>query len=119
MASFARRWSLAAAWSVDDASTFAAQKEFKLLQLLSNDKKALVTARRLGLFCHNDRNRRARLPLLIPVRASPARRMLMRHRRLRDRLGSRRKAQRAARGVTLRDELGKGGTAVPPLCSAW
>ena len=52
MASFARRWSPAAAWSVDDASTFAAQKEFKLLQLLSNDKKAFVTARRLGLFCH-------------------------------------------------------------------
>ena len=51
MASFARRWSPVAAWSVDDASTFAAQKEFKLLQLLSNDKKALATARRLGLFC--------------------------------------------------------------------
>ena len=51
MGSFARRWSPAAAWSVDDASTFAAQKEFKLLQLLSNDKKALATARRLGLFC--------------------------------------------------------------------
>ena len=51
MASFARRWSLAAVWSVDDASTFAAQKEFKLLQLLSNDKKALAMARRLGLFC--------------------------------------------------------------------
>ena len=50
MASFARRWSPAAAWSVDDASTFAAQKEFKLLQLLSNDKKALATARRLGVF---------------------------------------------------------------------
>jgi hypothetical protein len=48
MASFARRWSPAAAWSVDDASTFAAQKEFKLLQLLSTDKKALATARRLG-----------------------------------------------------------------------
>ena len=54
MASFARRWSPAAAGSVDDASTFAAQKEFKLLQLLSNDKKALATptARRLGRFCH-------------------------------------------------------------------
>jgi hypothetical protein len=50
MASFARRWSPAAAWSVDDASTFAAQKEFKLLQLLSTDKKALATARRLGFF---------------------------------------------------------------------
>lgn len=50
MASFARRRSPAAAWSVDDASTFAAQKEFKLLQLLSTDKKALATARRLGLY---------------------------------------------------------------------
>ena len=50
MASFTRRRSPAAAWSVDDASTFAAQKEFKLLQLLSTDKKAFTTARRLGLF---------------------------------------------------------------------
>ena len=50
MASFARRWSPATAWSVDDASTFAAQKEFKLLQLLSTDEKAFATARRLGLF---------------------------------------------------------------------
>ena len=39
MASFARRRP-PAAWSVDDASTFAALKEFKLLQLLSADKKA-------------------------------------------------------------------------------
>ena len=50
MASYARRQSTAAAWSVDDASTFATQKEFKLLQLLSTDKKAFTTARRLGLF---------------------------------------------------------------------
>ena len=50
MASSARRRSPAAVWSVDDASTFAAQKEFKLLQLLSTDKKAFSTARRLGLF---------------------------------------------------------------------
>ena len=50
MASFARRRTPAAAWSVDDASTFAAQKEFKLLQLLSTDKKAFATARRLGLY---------------------------------------------------------------------
>ena len=50
MASFTRRRSPAAAWSVGDASTFAAQKEFKLLQLLSTDKKAFTTARRLGLF---------------------------------------------------------------------
>ena len=53
MASFARRRTPAAAWSVDDASTFAAQKEFKLLQLLSTDKKAFVTARRLGLYLLN------------------------------------------------------------------
>ena len=50
MPSSARRRPPTAAWSVDDASTFAAQKEFKLLQLLSTDKKALSTARRLGLF---------------------------------------------------------------------
>ena len=50
MASFARRRPPAAAWSVDDASTFAALKEFKLLQLLSTDAKAFTTARRLGIF---------------------------------------------------------------------
>ena len=49
MASFARRRPPAAVWSVDDASTFAALKEFKLLQLLSADKKAFATARRLAL----------------------------------------------------------------------
>ena len=43
------------AWSVDNASTFAAQKEFKLLQLLSTDKKAFATARRLGLFLPNSK----------------------------------------------------------------
>ena len=49
MASFAGRRRAAPAWSIDDASTFAALKEFKLLQLLSSDKKAITTARRLGL----------------------------------------------------------------------
>jgi predicted nucleic acid-binding protein len=43
MASFTRRRPPAAVWSVDDASTFAALKEFKLLQLLSADKKAFAT----------------------------------------------------------------------------
>ena len=37
-------------WTVEDAARFAALKEFKLLQLLSTDKQALTTARRLGLF---------------------------------------------------------------------
>ena len=54
MASFAGRRRAAPAWSIDDASTFAALKEFKLLQFLSTDKKALTTARRLGLnFSHS------------------------------------------------------------------
>jgi len=36
-------------WTVEEAARFAALKEFKLLQLLSTDKKALrATARRLG-----------------------------------------------------------------------
>eukprot|EP00966_Prymnesium_polylepis_P052469 1215206-Prymnesium_polylepis.1 len=40
-------------WSLEDAERFAALKEFKLLQLLSTDKNALATARRLGfLFGH-------------------------------------------------------------------
>ena len=43
MASFAGRRRTSVPWSIDDASTFAAQKKFKLLQLLSNDKKALAT----------------------------------------------------------------------------
>ena len=50
MASFADRRRAVPAWSIDDASTFAALKEFKLLQFLSTDKKALTTARRLGLY---------------------------------------------------------------------
>ena len=49
MASFAGRRRAAPAWSIDDARTFAALKEFKLLQFLSTDKKAMTTARRLGL----------------------------------------------------------------------
>ena len=54
MASFAGRRRAAPAWSIDEASTFAALKEFKLLQFLSTDKKALTTARRLGLnFSHS------------------------------------------------------------------
>ena len=53
MASLAGRRRVAPPWSVDEASTFAALKEFKLLQLLSTDKQALTTARRLGLsFSH-------------------------------------------------------------------
>ena len=39
-----------AEWSVDDCALFAARKEFELLKLLSTNKKALATARRLGLF---------------------------------------------------------------------
>ena len=54
MASFAGRRRAVPPWSIDDASTFAALKEFKLLQLLATDKKALTTARRLGLsFSHS------------------------------------------------------------------
>lgn len=39
-----------ATWSVEESALFAARKEFELLKLLSTDKKALATARRLGLF---------------------------------------------------------------------
>ena len=35
-------------WSLEEAALFAARKEFELLKLLSTDKKALATARRLG-----------------------------------------------------------------------
>ena len=36
-------------WTVEEHALFAARKEFELLRLLSTDKKALATARRLGL----------------------------------------------------------------------
>eukprot|EP00966_Prymnesium_polylepis_P202015 4680098-Prymnesium_polylepis.1 len=36
-------------WSLEEAALSAARKEFELLKLLSTDKKALATARRLGL----------------------------------------------------------------------
>ena len=48
MASFAVRPSRP--WSVEESAMFAARKEFELLKLLSTDKKALATARRLGAF---------------------------------------------------------------------
>ena len=35
-------------WSVHDAALFAATRDFELLKLLSTDKKAFATARRLG-----------------------------------------------------------------------
>eukprot|EP00966_Prymnesium_polylepis_P206588 4786269-Prymnesium_polylepis.1 len=42
-----------AAWSVEECARFAALRMYELLQLLSRDKKALPTARRLGLsLCH-------------------------------------------------------------------
>ena len=47
MASFTRP--PRAAWSVEECARFAALREYELLQLLSRDKKALTTARRLGL----------------------------------------------------------------------
>ena len=71
MATFARRRSPAAAWSVDDASTFAALKEFKLLQLLSADKKALATARRLGVFSAQPQLQQARTARSIASRTAP------------------------------------------------
>ena len=55
-------------WSLEDAACFffffffAALKEFKLLQLLSTDKKALATARRLGFLFGHTRKRSTRAP---------------------------------------------------------
>ena len=39
-----------ARWSPEEAAEFAARRDFRLVQLLSTDRRALVTARRLGLF---------------------------------------------------------------------
>ena len=53
MASFLRAARLPprrAEWSVEECALYAARKEFELLKLLSTDKKAFATARRMGLF---------------------------------------------------------------------
>ena len=76
MASFAGRRRAAPAWSIDDASTFAALKEFKLLQFLSTDKKALTTARRLGLNFSQSQPQSASRPSVHPLL------VVARHRRL-------------------------------------
>ena len=62
-----RRRRAAPAWSIDDASTFAALKEFKLLQLLSADKKALMTARRLGLLLGQSQPQSQQQPPAVPA----------------------------------------------------
>jgi hypothetical protein len=36
-------------WTVEDCALYAARREFELLKLLSTDKKALATARRIGI----------------------------------------------------------------------
>ena len=86
-----------------------------LLQLLSNDKKALATARRLGLFCQKPQpqgqasatHTGAGISRASNADAASAP------------AGPTRKQKKSAARITLRDELGKGGTAVPPLCSTW
>ena len=35
-------------WTVEEAAQFAARRDFELLRLLSTDRRALATARRLG-----------------------------------------------------------------------
>ena len=35
-------------WTVEEAALFAARRDFELLRLLSTDRRALATARRLG-----------------------------------------------------------------------
>ena len=37
------------AWSLEDSAVWRARVEFELLKLLATDRKALVTARRLGM----------------------------------------------------------------------
>ena len=48
MASFARLALPQRVWTIEEYALFAARKEFELLKLLSTDRKALATARRLG-----------------------------------------------------------------------
>ena len=51
MTSFLRLAAPRREWTVEEAARFAARKQglSELLQLLSTDKKALTTARRLGI----------------------------------------------------------------------
>ena len=114
MASFARRRP-PAAWSVDDASTFAALKEFKLLQLLSADKKAFATARRLALGwplpSQLNRNRNKLRPQGQPLRAQRhVFRPMLRRVRRRGRTPASGAVQRAARS-TMRSGNSR--------CTAW
>ena len=53
MASFVRRAPPRPAWTLEERALFAARKEFELLRLLSTDKKAFATARRLGVFSYS------------------------------------------------------------------
>ena len=48
MASFARSALPQREWTVEECALFAARKEYELLKLLSTDRKAFATARRLG-----------------------------------------------------------------------
>ena len=64
MASFARPAALRGSWTIDEAARFAALKEYELLKLLSADRRALATARRLGLPLTGGRVKRRRSPLL-------------------------------------------------------
>ena len=111
MASFARRRPPAAVWSVDDASTFAALKEFKLLQLLSAEKKAFATARRLGLFSAKPQPQQAQTARSTASRAVPhVFRPMLRRVRRRGRTPASGAVQRAARS-TMRSGNSR--------CTAW
>ena len=59
-------------WSVEECALFAARREFELLKLLSSDKKALATARRLGFSSGGQQRPRALLADAAPARASRA-----------------------------------------------
>ena len=109
MVSFARRRP-PAAWSVDDASTFAALKEFKLLQLLSADKKAL--RRHVALASSQlNRNRNKLRPQGQPLRAQRhVFRPMLRRVRRRGRTPASGAVQRAARS-TMRSGNSR--------CTAW
>ena len=88
MASFAGRRP-SRSWTVEECAVFAARKEFELLKLLSTDKKALATARRLGFFVgqtqRHDKRSFLQMLRMLPLRRRRQvppmlrRRLLMRH----------------------------------------
>ena len=63
-----------ARWTPAEAAEFAALREFRLLQLLSKDRRALAVAKHVGLFAAGSRNQAAKVQQPSSVSSMPKRR---------------------------------------------